>query len=309
MYQEELIVGFQQQLSQNWAAGVRATYRDLKVAIEDVAVDAALNSYAAANGFADFEAGGFDYYVLTNPGEDIRMSLDLDDDGTLEDVTLTADSLGYPEAKRRYIALDLFFQRAFDGVWALQGSYTWSHNYGNNEGYVRSDNGQDDAGITTAFDQPGLTEGANGNLPNDRRHQFKLFGVYQVIPDVAVSANVRVLSGRPVNCFGVHPTDEFAAEYGHESFFCGGAAAPRGSAGNLPWQYKLDLGIEYRPAYFDENLSVKLDIFNVLNSQKAVQIVETGELDDGGPDPTYRLPVYFQSPRSVRVSATYNFKL
>jgi TonB dependent receptor/Carboxypeptidase regulatory-like domain/TonB-dependent Receptor Plug Domain len=309
MYQEEFIVGFQQQLSQNWAAGVRATYRDLKVAIEDVAVDAALNAYAAENGFADFEAGGFDYYVLTNPGEDVKMSVDLDDDGILDDVSLSADALGYPEAKRRYIAVDLFFQRAFDGLWALQGSYTWSHNYGNNEGYVRSDNGQDDAGITTAFDQPGLTQGANGNLPNDRRHQVKLFGVYQVLPELAVSANARALSGRPVNCFGVHPTDAFAAEYGHESFFCGGEVAPRGSAGNLPWQYKLDLGVEYRPAFFDNSLSVKLDVFNVLNSQKAVQIVETGELDDGGVDPKYRLPVYYQSPRSVRLSASYNFKL
>jgi len=310
MYQDEYIVGFQQQFSQNWAAGVRATYRDLKVALEDVAVDAALNDFAAANGFTDFEAGGFDYYVLTNPGKDIQMSVDLDGDGTLEDVLLTKDALGYPESERKYVAVDLFFQRAFDGLWSLQGSYTWSHSYGNNEGYVRSDNGQDDAGLTTAFDQPGLTDGSNGDLPNDRRHQFKVFGVYQIVDDIAVSANFRALSGRPMNCFGVHPTDEFAAEYGAESFYCQGQLVPRGSVGRLPWQYKLDLGVEYRPSYFDQNLSVKLDIFNVFNSQKEVSIVETGELDTvGSIDETYRLPAFYQSPRAVRLSANYNFKL
>ncbi|AGH46357.1 hypothetical protein [Paraglaciecola psychrophila] len=46
----------------------------------------------------------------------------------------------------------------------------------NNEDFVRSGNEQDDAGITTNFDQPGLVQGADGNLPNDRRHKVKIFG-------------------------------------------------------------------------------------------------------------------------------------
>jgi len=309
MYQDEFILGFQQQLSQNWAVGIRGTYRDLKSSLEDVAVDAALQEYATANGFTDFVAGGFDFYVLTNPGKDVRMSADLDGDGVLEDISLSADSLGYPEAKRRYVAMDLFFQRAFADKWSLQGSYTWSHSYGNSEGYVRSDNGQTDAGLTTAFDQPGLTDGSNGNLPNDRRHQFKLFGLYQVLPEVAVSANFRATSGRPINCFGVHPTDEFAADYGNESFYCNsGVLQPRGSRGRLPWQYKVDLGVEYRPTFLSKSLSLKLDVFNLFNSQHAVEVTETGETDDfGDVDLNYRLPTGFQTPRTVRVSANYNF--
>jgi hypothetical protein len=310
MYQDEFIVGFQQQLSQNWAVGIRGTYRDLKSSLEDVAVDAALQDFAAANGFTDFTAGGFDFYVLTNPGKDINMSADLNGDGVLETFTLSGDSLGYPEAKRRYVAMDLFFQRAFADKWSLQGSYTWSHSYGNSEGYVRSDNGQTDAGLTTAFDQPGLTDGSSGNLPNDRRHQFKIFGVYQVLPSVAVSANFRATSGRPMNSFGVHPTDEFAAEYGNESFYCeGGVLQPRGSLGRLPWQYKVDLGVDYRPQFM-ENLSLKLDVFNLFNSQRTVEVTETGELDElGSINPSFRLPTGFQQPRTVRISANYNFRM
>jgi hypothetical protein len=84
MYQDEFRVGFQQQLSQNWAATIGFTYRDLKSSLEDVSVDGALLNFAKANGFNDFAAGGFDFYVLTNPGKDIRMSADLDGDGVLE---------------------------------------------------------------------------------------------------------------------------------------------------------------------------------------------------------------------------------
>jgi hypothetical protein len=205
--------------------------------------------------------------------------------------------------------VDLEFRRAFADKWALQGSYTWSHSYGNSEGFVRSDNGQTDAGLTTAFDTPGLTDGSSGNLPNDRRHSFKLFGLYQVLPDVAVSANFRATSGRPINCFGVHPTEEFAAAYGNESFYCGGALQPRGSRGRLPWQYKLDLGVEYRPSYL-ESFSLKLDVFNLLNSQHASEVIETGERGElGSINQNYRLPSSFQQPRTVRVSANYNFGL
>jgi hypothetical protein len=309
MYQDEFRVGFQQQLSQNWAATLGFTYRDLKSSLEDVSVDGALLDFARANGFNDFTAGGFDFYVLTNPGNDINMSVDLDGDGTLETITLNGDAIGYPEAKRRYVAMDLEFRRAFADKWALQGSYTWSHSYGNSEGYVRSDNGQTDAGLTTAFDTPGLTDGSSGNLPNDRRHSFKLFGLYQVLPDVAVSANFRATSGRPKNCFGVHPTEEFAAAYGNESFYCAGELQPRGSRGRLPWQYKLDLGVEYRPSFL-ESFSLKLDVFNLFNSQHVTEVIETGERGEiGSVNQNFGRPSSFQQPRTVRVSANYNFGL
>lgn len=69
-----------------------------------------------------------------------------------------------------------------NGLYA-RANYTWSNNYGNYEGMVRSDNGQDDAGITTLYDFAGLVEGAFGDLPNDRRHPIKLFGAWEFSPN------------------------------------------------------------------------------------------------------------------------------
>ena len=57
--------------------------------------------------------------------------------------------------------------------WYVMASYTLASSKGNNEGYVRSDNGQDDAGLTTNFDQPGLTD-LLYYLPNHRRHTLKV---------------------------------------------------------------------------------------------------------------------------------------
>ncbi|SDD91750.1 TonB-dependent receptor [Aquimonas voraii] len=307
MYQDEFILGYQREIWNDWTLGVRGIYRDLKSTLEDVAVDAALNAYAAANGFADFEAGGFDYYVLTNPGRDIRMGVDLDGDGSLEEVLLTADALGYPDSTRTYKAVELFWEKSWNDVWFLQGSWTLSKSEGNNEGYVRSDNGQDDAGLTTLFDQPGLLDGASGYLPNDRRHKLKLFGAWKFASEWTASSNLQFQSGRPINCFGVHPTDEFAAEYGAESFYCGGQLRPRGSGGRTPSTYTVDLGLEYRPGWASERLAIKLDVFNILNSQKTLEVNELGEDDNGDPNPAYLLPTLYQDPRAVRFAISYDW--
>ena len=88
-----------------------------------------------------------------------------------ETVDLSAADLGYPTPTRTYEALTLTFDRAFDNGWDLHGSWTLSRSEGNYEGTVKSDNGQDDAGITTSFDQPGLTDNSDG-LRYEIRRQF-----------------------------------------------------------------------------------------------------------------------------------------
>ena len=77
-------------------------------------------------------------------------------------VDLSAEDLGYPKVVRDYSGLTFSLTREFDGDWGASLSYTNSESVGNYEGTVKSDNGQDDAGITQDFDQPGLTDGSYG---------------------------------------------------------------------------------------------------------------------------------------------------
>lgn len=309
MYQDELIIGFEKEWFDGFRGGARFIYRDLKSTIEDVAIDAALNTYAAANGYNNFNAGGFDYYVLTNPGTDMNIRVDLDGDGTLEDVFLPASMLGYPESQRTYRAFEIFFKKVWNGTWSLDGSYTFARSRGNNEGYVRSDNGQDDAGLTTLFDQPGLLDGAYGPLPNEREHTIKLYGTWEFVENWQLGLNFLASSGRPINAFGRHPTDAFAAQYGAESFYQQGTLVPRGSKGRTPFVTNFDLSLQYTMdlGWRNSQARFRMDVFNLFNSHTVTEVIETADQDNGEVNPNYLLPTNFQSPQYVRFSTSIEF--
>ncbi|SEA46114.1 TonB-dependent receptor [Microbulbifer marinus] len=315
MYQSEFILGYEYVMDNGIQLGVKGMYRNLETSIEDVAIDAAVIDYYNSTGSWDASKvdgdtvedvfGGFHQYVLTNPGNDMRIYIPEMD----EFVNLSAGQLNYPEAKRQYGALEFTFKRPFDGKWALDASYTWGHSWGNNEGYVRSDNGQDDAGLTTNFDQPGLLDGGYGNLPNDRRHTVKAFGNYQFDMGLRLGANFMWQTGRPKNCFGVHPTDVFAQAYGSESFYCQGESTPRGSFGRTDNVWNLDVSAQY-PVQFGNNqeLLLTMDVFNILNSDTVVESQEIGDNEaTGAPYEFFGEPVYYQDPRSIRFGVRYDF--
>ena len=162
----EYILGAERKFGDRWSAGIYYTHRELDRALEDAAIDAAVNEYCVDEGIATYAQcsaiySGFHQYVLINPGDPQRITLSdpLPGETKVRTIDFTAAQLGYPKATRDYDAVTVQFERAFDGKWSLQGSYTWSRLYGNYEGAVKSDNGQTDAGLTTDFDQPGLTNG------------------------------------------------------------------------------------------------------------------------------------------------------
>lgn len=308
MYQSELILGYQRYLDSGIELGVKGIYRKLETTIEDVAIDAAVIDYYNSTGSWDSSLvggdavedvfGGFHQYVLTNPGNDMRVYIP--EQG--ETVDLTAEQLRYPEAQRQYGAIEFTYARPFDGDWGMQGSYTWSHSWGNHEGYVQSDIAQDDAGITQNFDQPGLTDATYGDLPNDRRHTFKLFGQYATTDAMTLTSSFLYQSGRPVNCFGIHPTDAFAAAYGSFSMYCDGEFVKRGSRGETPSIVNFNFGAQYRMELGNFDTLFSLDVFNVFNAQNAISYNE-----DSTSENFMRIRQY-QRPRFIRLSARVAFE-
>ena len=127
-------VGYERMVGQNWSVGLSGVYRDLGDTIEDITLNEALG----------IPAGQTAEYRLTNPGGYFTGYIQ-DDDGNFIPVAFdqtTVGQYGFPEPVRKYYAADLTFHRRYADNWLLQGGYTWSHSYGNYEGYVRSDNGQ-----------------------------------------------------------------------------------------------------------------------------------------------------------------------
>lgn len=310
--EDEWILGYERKVGDNWTFGANLIYRDLLRNAEDVAIDAAVRNYCNDEGIVGCDSiwTGFHQYVILNPGASSQITLSdvLPGETELRTVNFTAAELGYPEAERQYTALELTFKRDFDGVWGLQGSWTISESTGNTEGYVKSDVGQDDSGITQDFDQPGLTEGSNGLLPNHRGHVFKAFGSYQVTRDLMVGANVSISSPRAFGCLGLHPTDVFAAEYGAASNYCQGNLTPRGTQAESDWIKQIDVSLRYNvPLQIPGDLVLRADIFNLFNFDGTTDLYEFGDLEDGRPDPNYRAPIGYQAPRFVRLGFDWQF--
>lgn len=296
MYQDEFIVGYEAEFWTNFRGGLSYIHRILGRAIEDITIDEAIGL-----------PGEF-HYILTNPGTDVKTRYDVDGDGVSELIELSSDQLGYPTPVRKYHSITFTLKKAWSQGSYLDATYTWSHSYGNYEGLVRSDNGQSDAGITTLFDFAGLMEGAYGDLPNDRRHSLKVFGVHKFLQHWQGSMSVSYLHGRPRNAFGIHPTDPHAARYGSSSFYRQGTLTPRGSLGRTEAIFNVDVGLQFKTTLWSNDLQIKLDVFNAFNTHGVLEVREVADEQTGTASPTFGLPVAFQRPRSVRLSFTYDIR-
>lgn len=339
---DEYILGFERRLGRRVKIGAFYTERKLNESLEDAYIDSGVIDYcrrnnvaltnAAGTGCADIFNGAHQYALL-NPGKDVTVVLDATNENGVANtalngraVTLTAAGLGLPQARANYKSMTFTFDREFDGKWSLSANYTLSALVGNIEGGVRSDNGQVDSGLTTAFDYPALVNGAYGYLPGHRRHNIKVYGSYQLFDFLNVGANVQVQSPRKFGCIGTVPVSVDggnAAAYGAAGFYCnvdssgnvittGTSAAnrvltPRGSVFQSDWLYNvnLDVALKIPTDAFDGTLRVS--VFNVLNQQQALDFQEVGTAGNGIPSALYAQPLTYQAPRSVRLQFGVNF--
>jgi len=287
MYTTEALVGFEYEVMPNLAVGVKYSQRELNNVIEDISVD-----------------GGQTYFI-TNPGG-----------STMENPVTGAPlpaAVSFPEPQREYQALELTLNKRFTNNWQLYGSYVNTTNEGNYGGLFRQDNGQLDPNITSVYDLPELLVGADGPLPNDREHQFKVYGSYLWPIKLVTGFYGQFLTGTPISQLGAHPT------YGTSERF----VTPRGSYGRTPDIWNLDFHLEY-PFSFGNGLQLRLigDIFNVADQQKATQVDEDWTFaqatqtpsppDCGGPgtgpgttcpngNPLFGTPTQYQAPRTFRL--------
>lgn len=293
MYTTETLVGFEYEVVPNVAVGIKYTERGIENVIEDISTD-----------------GGQTYFI-TNP------------EGTFTVNPVTGAPLAspavFPKPVRDYEAIELTFNKRFTNNWQLYSSYVNSENKGNYGGLFRQDNGQLDPNITSLYDLPDLLVGADGLLPNDREHQFKLYGSYLWPFKLITGFYGQFLSGTPISQLGAHRI------YGNNERFI----TPRGSFGRTPDVWNVDLHVEY-PITFGNGTELKLiaDVFNVTDEQKASAVDQTWTFERadrttdpnecGGPgtgpgtacpngNPNFGTPTAYQSPRTVRFGVKLAF--
>lgn len=308
-YQDELILGFEKTLGEKWNSGAKVTYRRLQAAIDDICDSDRIVDKLDAMG-VDPDSVTIPGCLIFNPGKTNTFLLANANGSGYTEVKMGSQDWGYgsTEAKRSYVAIDLFLEHPMSDKWYGRVDYTWSRNYGNTEGQVKSDLGQDDVSKTQDWDAAALMEYAGGYLANDRRHQLKAYGAYQITDEWTASATLRIQSGMPKACLGYYGDNEDdPIGYGSSYHYCFGKPSAPGDAGRLPWTKRLDLGVQYRPAFADGRLSFGLDIFNVLNELKPIQVESQAQSAVYTVSNTYNMGTFYTSPRSVRLSASYDF--
>lgn len=332
VYQDEAILGFQQSINEAWSYGVRGIYRKLHNAIDDMEISA-----TGACG-----PDGYVGWVMANPGKNVTVwgdtNCDGDADGWVNVDTskegwamyrqdgLDADGdpimtyigqRGWDEPKRDYKALELQLDRAWDGKWSMNASYTLAYGRGNAEGPVNSDTDFADTGRTENFDDPFVNLNGYGYLSNDRRHQFKIRGAYAITDNWLVGATLDARSGGPITGFGVGNPYDATAYHSYyvcvencDSTFSGErvyAHSSRGGFGRMPWSYELGASVTWLKSFDETNLRVKFAVYNLTNQQKKLSVNQEYEGAIGSPNELFGYPESFQAPRYAQLVVTLDY--
>jgi hypothetical protein len=314
-YQDEFTLGFERAFSPSLNFGAKVTYRQLKSTIDDFCDERPFDKWATDHKVNTDNYAGFSCASI-NPGSSNDFLVDYAGTGkNLTPVTLSAADMGFSKPTRKYTALDLYFEHPMRDGWYGRVNYTWSRSKGNTEGQTLSAVAQTDVAATQTWDMKEIMYYADGLLPNDRQHQIKAFGYWQVLPEWTLGGNMLVASGMPITCLGSFPNPpEDMPDYGSAYHYCGGAdgsknvPAPPGSNGRLPWDVRFDASLTYSPAAV-KGLSVKLDVFNLFNKQTVQQIDQQFDTDEGSRSATYGTPgpfVGYTQGRSLKFTVEYN---
>ncbi|MGE3544113.1 MAG: TonB-dependent receptor [Kofleriaceae bacterium] len=263
-YMDEIIAGFEYEVIDDLKIGLSYQNRRYGRVIEDISTD------------------GANTYVIANPGEwssdeEAKFKALIDQTDDMERKALLQSQLNlfqgirvFDKPRRDYNALQFTLTRRFSKKLYVQGSYTYSRNYGNYPGLISYDNGQVDPNISSQFDLIELLGNRVGPLPLDRPHYIKLDGYYtfdfKKMGDATVGIRLRALSGTPINALAGHYL------YGSDEAFL----LPRGQLGRTDFDHGLDVHLGYGKT-LGKNMKIEafVDIYNVYNRQGEAEVDTT----------------------------------
>jgi outer membrane receptor protein involved in Fe transport len=277
---DEVMIGYDWNFKPSWTVGARLIGRRLNDAIEDLSLDLG-HTFIIAN-----PGGPYRFYVdpknpdLWNPNYDPTSSAYVARPGlaqmygcasgttcTVTSSQMRAMGLGaVPKAERKFKGYELTLNKQLtDKLW-FAFSYLHSRTEGNYRGRYFAETEDRDPNQTEAFDVPALAVNTYGRLPQDRPDQLKAYGSYRITSDLTLSGTLRFLAGTP--------TDATTDPLGGSTPFLGAIfLLPRGSAGRTPSLTNLDLGLAYDVRDSKRiKLTFMVDVFNVLNEQKAIRV-------------------------------------
>ncbi|MFZ5788499.1 MAG: TonB-dependent receptor, partial [Acidobacteriota bacterium] len=209
----EAQLGVDHQFTNDIVIGARYVHKQLVKTIEDIGI---------------LVPGIGEVYYIGNPGYGLSTSI---------------AEKPFPKAEREYDALELTFNKRFNGRWSLNAAYTYSKLWGNYSGLANSDEyntlgggGRLSPNVSRLFDTIQNMFDVNGDLvygrlATDRPHQFKAQVMYRFPFNLTVGVNQYVGSGTPISEEATVPISTPFLPYG------------RGSLGRTPTLTQTDLSL------------------------------------------------------------------
>ncbi len=281
---DEVALGGEYEVITNLAVGIRYVNRNLGRVIEGISVDQGQTTFVTNPG------GTYD----VNPATGVPLD----------------SPVTFPEARRSFDGVEVYLDKRYSDRIQLFTSLLWSRLEGSWEGPYSRDSPQVNPDITSTSELPELLEGAYGPLPNDRTWQVKAYGSYLFRCGLTTGFNFFYLTGTPVSKLGGHRI------YGLDERF----VTPRGSEGRASSWSNLDLHLGYPFQLGDGDLEVLLDVFNIFDTQVAVEVDQRwtvyapGDEDvaPGGDinaqtNPQWGKPLAYSAPRNIRVGLKFSW--
>jgi len=327
-HQYEFQLYAQQQLTSTWSLLVQTDFHILKDIIEQTDDQSgAITDYVRTHGYPDYP-GLLAGRIQFNPGRSIVLRDNLLGNGSLEDITIPNSYLNMPPPERRYYDFTFTLQhaRTDDEPYVISASYTWTHLYGNIDGYTNlteaggaygsNIQGSVWPGYSGVYGLQPFTAGFTGDLTGDVRDAFKLAGVYYFKNGLRVGSVFNAHTGEPFSCLGTYPdpNNYVTLSWGAWTHYCNGEVVNQGSTWRAPFFWQMDLDIGYDLNMHGHKLSFDLNMNNVTNRQgvtSRVMQVDTGVFSQSTglpvPNPYYNAVNSLQLPRTTTVSVRYTF--
>jgi outer membrane receptor protein involved in Fe transport len=316
-YMDETLAGFEYEALPGMNVGIRYIHRTMPRILEDVGTAQMVAYDLNLPGLSSVE------YFVTNVDHNTPVTV----------------FPGLPPAKfedplHHYDAVEFTADKRLSNNWSLQSSYRWSRLWGNFEGFYRNDNGQADPAISSLFDFPTddptytsigvpqfgyrgdiryLGQLGAGPLPNDRRHQAKVYGTYNLPVGLNLGAGINLGSGYPLTQMAANPNYASPGEI---------PMTPRGAGfqtvdgfkKRTPMEAAINAHVDYAFGKSVRRVVLLMDVFNLGNLQRVTGYNHYYEYPSFGTlNPDFGAignPVTltgYQAPQQVRFGARFEF--
>lgn len=278
---DEYLVGYSRQINSRWTAKAHARYRY-----------------------------GYNFWEDTN--NDARSRFEPPEGIPTEDYIPELGSYRAEVGGSSYVIAELdnaftkYYEVSLDATWRgqkayFQGSYVWSHYYGNFDQDNTTTDNDADIFIGSSFIADGagrqLWDFRYGDLRGDRRHQLKAYGYYNFDWDGSVGVFAVYQSGQPWEAWNVEVYRHLTSSTSDTSRY----AEPAGSRTTSD-HYQVDLNYTQNFRFGGRyNVQLRADLFNVFDQQTGYNI--QNKVNSSG----FGDPRSFFDPRRLQLMVRFQF--